>query len=141
MEISDGDRQWDLWGQEKDKQDSSRFVICDTSYIWGDHGSQGQLLLNAPQGLSALHQLFLLVWLEGHVDNIRQAAVTQDARHAEEDLFIHTMHSLWRRNKCQIIVLCSTVPKFSRLITQPTSLDIIGPSKLNYTLLDNVILA
>lgn len=56
--------------------------------------SQGELLLHAPQGLSALHQLLLLIWLQSHVNHICQAAVAQDAGDAQEDLIFHSMHAL-----------------------------------------------
>lgn len=59
-----------------------------------ERSSQGELLLYAPQGLSALHQLLLLVGLQRHVNHICQAAVAQDARDAEEDLILYSVHAL-----------------------------------------------
>ena len=56
--------------------------------------SQGQLLLDLPQCLGALHQLLLLVGLQGHVDDVCQAAVPQDTRNAEEHLVLHPVHAL-----------------------------------------------
>lgn len=56
--------------------------------------SQGELLLYAPQGLGALHQLLLLFGLQCHVDHIRQAAVAQDTRDAQEDLILHSVQAL-----------------------------------------------
>lgn len=55
---------------------------------------QGELLLYAPQGLSALLQLLLLLGLQCHVNDICQAAVAQDTRDAQEDLILHSMHAL-----------------------------------------------
>lgn len=57
-------------------------------------GSQSELLLDSPQGLGALHQLLLLIGLQGHVDHICQTAVAQDARDAQEDLVLHSVHAL-----------------------------------------------
>lgn len=56
--------------------------------------SHGELLLDAPQGLGALHQLLLLFGLQRHVDHVGQAAVAQDAGDAQEDLILHAVQAL-----------------------------------------------
>lgn len=61
--------------------------------------SQGELLLHAPQGLGTLHQLLLLFRLQGHVDDICQAAVSQNTGDAQEDLVVHTVHALSHRRR------------------------------------------
>lgn len=59
-----------------------------------ESSSQGELLLHAPQGLSALHQLLLLIRLQCHVNDICQAAVAQDTGDTQEDLILHPVHAL-----------------------------------------------
>lgn len=64
-----------------------------------ERSSQDELLLDAPQGVGAAHQLLLLVGLQRHVDHIRQAAVAQDTGDAEEDLVLHAVHALMEGRK------------------------------------------
>lgn len=64
-----------------------------------ERSSQGELLLDAPQGLGALIQLLLLVSLQCHVNDICQATVAQDTRDAQEDFILHSMHALQERER------------------------------------------
>lgn len=59
--------------------------------------SEGQLLLDGPQGLRALDQLMLLVWVQSHAHHVGQAAVPQHAGHAQEHLLLHAVHALGER--------------------------------------------
>lgn len=59
-----------------------------------ESSSQSELFLHAPKGLGALHQLCLLLRFQRHVNDIGQATVAQNTRDAQENLILHTMHSL-----------------------------------------------
>lgn len=131
------------WATQREVQQEG---VDDTLYEWLQGGldnserspSQGELLLYAPQGLGALHQLLLLVGLQGHVNDICQAAVAQDTRDAQEDLILHSMHALsWegedRQDKMSIsfkasaeCTVCSWVNWFSIACSQAPYLDQCG---------------
>lgn len=64
-----------------------------------ERSSQCELLLYAPQSLGALNQLLLLVGLQCHVNDIRQATAAQDTRDAQEDVILHSMHALPQRER------------------------------------------
>lgn len=64
--------------------------------------SQCQLLLYSPQCLSTLPQLLLLVRLQGHVDDICQATVTQDTRYAQEYFLVYAIHALIKKARVSV---------------------------------------
>lgn len=64
-----------------------------------------EVLLDAPQRVSALLQLGHLGVCQGHVDDVAHAAAVQHAGQRQEDLVTDAVHVLWRNAPTQRLEL------------------------------------